>query len=205
MKFKRIATIFGSIVFALAAISTAKADPVSFSNVVALPDSGPSVNLTSNPNILTVGSNLNFSLDINGAGAQADGIQLQLSFQEQGQSVLTQNFSVPIFEGLPDYTQFFSFQVQNPTFGGTPVIMTLRLVNTLSSATLQSQTYNFTVSKPVPEPASLVFVGIGIAGLYTGLSRSKRAARNNKPLPFAKTRYNRSLGSKRPAAERVIQ
>jgi hypothetical protein len=205
MKFQRIITILGSIILALAAISTAKADPVSFSNVVHLPSGGGSVGLTSNPNILTVTPNLSFSLDINGAGAQADGIQLQLSFQEQGQSVLTQNFAVPIFDGLPDYTQIFSFQMQNPTFAGTPVTMTVSLVNTLSGAILQSQTYNFSVSKPIPEPASLVFGAIGLAGLFTGIGRSKRAARNNKPFPFAKSRFKRSLGNKRPAAEHVIQ
>src|ERR1043165_3061044 len=105
MKFKRIATIFGSIVLALAALSTAKADPLSFNNVVHVPNGGGSVALTSNPNIPTVTPSLSFSLDIHGAGAQSDGMQLQLSFHEQNQSTLTQNFAVPLFDGLTDYTQ----------------------------------------------------------------------------------------------------
>lgn len=172
MKFKRITTtIFGSIILALAVTATAKADPLSFSNVVHLPNGGGTVGLTSNPNIPTVTPNLNFSLDIHGAGAQADGIQLQLSFQEQGQSMLTQNFAVPIFDGLPDYTQLFNFPIQNPTFGGTPVTLTVSLRNTLSGAILQSQTYNFTVSQPIPEPATLSLLALGVVGL---LSRKKR-------------------------------
>src|ERR1044072_3403546 len=109
MKFKHIVTIFGSIVIALAALSTAKADPVSFDNVVHVPNGGGSVDLASNPNIPTVTPNLSFSVDIHGAGAQAEGMQLQLSFDEQNQSTLTQNFVVPLFDGLPDYTQIFSF------------------------------------------------------------------------------------------------
>lgn len=171
MKFKRIAITFASIILSLAAISTAKADPLSFSNVVNLPDGGGSVALTSSPNIPTVTPNLNFSLDIHGAGAQADAIQLQVSFQEQGQSVLTQNFAVPIFDGLSDYTQLFNFQVQNPSFGGTPVTLTVSLVNTLSGAILQSQRYNFTVSQSIPEPATLSLLALGVVGV---LSRKKR-------------------------------
>jgi hypothetical protein len=171
MKYKQIVTIFGAIVLALAALSTAKADPLSFNNVVHVPNGGGSVALTSNPNIPTVTPNLSFSLDIHGAGAQADGMQLQLSFHEQSQSTLTQNFVVPLFDGLSDYTQIFNFQVQNPTFGGTPVTLTVSLMNTLSGAIMQSQTYNFSVSQPVPEPATVSLLALGVVGI---LSRKKR-------------------------------
>jgi hypothetical protein len=167
MTSKKIALFFVSVLLSLVAFSTAKADPVSFSNVVGLPN----INLASNPNILTATPQLNFSLDIHGAGAQADAIQLQLSFHESGQSALTQNFAVPLFDGLSDYTQLFNFQAQNPTFGGTPVTLTVSLVNTLSGAILQSQTYNFTVSQPVPEPATISLLALGVVGL---LSRKKR-------------------------------
>lgn len=167
MTSKKIALFFVSVLLSLVAFSTAKADPVSFSNVVALPN----INLASNPNLLTATPQLNFSLDIHGAGAQADAMQLQLSFHESGQSALTQNFVVPLFDGLSDYTQLFNFQAQNPTFGGTPVTLTVSLVNTLNGAILQSQTYNFTVSQPVPEPATISLLALGVAGL---LSRKKR-------------------------------
>ncbi|HEY0762117.1 MAG TPA: PEP-CTERM sorting domain-containing protein [Pyrinomonadaceae bacterium] len=167
MKSNSITFLFAPIFLSLVAFSTANADPVSFNNVVALPNTS----LASNPNILMVTPNLNFSLDIHGAGAQADSIQLQLSFQEQGLSALTQNFAVPIFDGLPDYTQVFNFHVQNPTFGGTPVTLTVNLVNTLSGAILQSQTYNFSVSQPIPEPATVSLLALSVVGL---ISRKKR-------------------------------
>lgn len=167
MKINRITLSFASLLLSLVAFSSAKADPVSFSNVVALPN----LSLASSPNIPTVTPDVNFSLDIHGAGPQADAIQLQLSFQESGQSALTQNFAVPLFDGLTDYTQIFEFQVQNPTFGGTPVTLTARLVNTLSGAILQSQTYNFSVSQPVPEPATISLLALGVVGL---ISRKKR-------------------------------
>lgn len=171
MKFKHIVTIFGSIVLALATISTAKADPVSFSNVVALPNGAPAVSLTSNPNIQITSPHLSFLVDIHGAGAQAEGIQMQLSFHEQGQLTLTQNFAVPPVDGLSDYSEIFGFSVQNPTFGGTPVTLTVSLMNTLSGAIMQSQTYNFSVSQPVPEPATVSLLALGVVGL---LSRKKR-------------------------------
>lgn len=167
MKINRITLSFASLLLSLVAFSSAKADPVSFSNVVALPN----LSLASSPNIPTVTPDVNFSLDIHGAGPQADAIQLQLSFQESGQSALTQNFAVPLFDGLTDYTQIFEFQVQNPTFGGTPVTLTVRLVNILSGAILQSQTYNFSVSQPVPEPATISLLALGVVGL---ISRKKR-------------------------------
>jgi hypothetical protein len=167
MKPNRITLFFATVLLSLVAFATANADPVSFNNVVGLPNAS----LASSPNILTVTPNINFSLDIHGAGAQSDAIQLQLSFHESGQSVLTQNFAAPIFDGLSDYTQLFNFQVQNLTFGGTPVTLTVSLVNTLSGAILQSQTYNFTVSQPVPEPATVTLLALGVVGL---LSRKKR-------------------------------
>ena len=68
MKINRI-TFFASMLLSLVAFSSANADPVSFSNVLALPN----YSLASSPNIPTVTPDVNFSLDIHGAGPQADG------------------------------------------------------------------------------------------------------------------------------------
>ena len=170
MKLKRLGIIVGSLILSFAALSTAKADTVSFSNVVVL-TGGSSVNLASSPNIVLAGHKINFSLDIHGATPAAGVNSLQITFQEFGQPAVAQTFQVPLFSGLPsDYSQLFDFQASNPTFGGTPVALTLSLLNN-SGALIQTQTYNFTVSQPIPEPATACLFTMGLIGL---LSRKKR-------------------------------
>jgi PEP-CTERM motif len=171
MKLKKLGILIGSVVLSLAAISTAKADPVSFSNVVVL-TSGPSIDLAANPNIVLNNPTINFSLDIHGAPSTPNGDSLEITFQEFGQAAVVQTFQVPLFGGLPsDYSQLFNFQGINPTIAGTPVVLTVTVLNG-AGATLQSGTYNFTISQPVPEPATACLLTLGVIGL---LYRKKRS------------------------------
>jgi PEP-CTERM motif. len=217
MKFKRIATILGSIVLGLAAISTAKADPLFFSNVTVVQNGGGQVGMFANQGQTLLGPQLTFSIDVTGT-LPINGVDtLQVTFTQAGSQPIVQSFQIPVFGSVdPPFTLQVTFVVPISSFQPLAASLTIDLLNSSpdfvipsgpnAGQTTDSFTYHFNVAQPVPEPASLAIAGIGIAGLFTGIGRSARAARKNKQRsPFGKARYNRSLGSKRPAAERVIQ
>jgi PEP-CTERM motif len=214
---KRIGTIFGSIILALAAFSSAKADPLFFSNVMAVHNGGAQVGMFANPGQTLFGPQLTFSIDVTGT-LPVNGVDtLQVTFTQAGSQPIVQSFQIPVFGTVdPPFTLQVTFITPIISFQPIAATLTIDLLNSSpdfvipsgpnAGQTTNSFTHNFNVAQPVPEPTSLAIAGIGIASLFTGLGRSARAVRKNKQRsPFGKARYNRSLGSKRPPAERVIQ
>ena len=172
MSVSKFSFLFLLFTLALLVPKIAKADPVSFQNVVAL-HGASRVDLESNPNTSLIGPEINFLVDITGA-SPANGINtLKLTFRESGQPDVTGSFRVPLFDGLPaDYSQLFSFRAMNPTVQGVPVVLSVQLVDGLSGDILQSGQYEFRVTQPVPEPAALSLMTLGLLSLY-GLRKRK--------------------------------
>lgn len=178
MTFSRIKLLIGAVALGMMATANVLADPVSFSNVVALQNGGATrVDLLSNPNTTLFGSPINFLVDIVGATPASGTNTLLLSFNELGQAPVIQSFLVPLFAGLPpDYTLLFSFRAQNPSFQGVPVVLTVSLISgppTDLGGTLNSHTYTFNVANPVPEPATSTLFILGLAGAVARLRRRK--------------------------------
>jgi hypothetical protein len=154
--------------------SVVKADPVSFQNVVAIQGSSR-IDLASNPNVSLIGPEINFLVDITGA-TPANGINtLRVTFLEAGQLGVSELFRVPLFDGLPDdYSQLFKFTAKNPSIQGVPVILTVELLDGISKETLTSRQYEFRVAQPVPEPAAMSLMAIGLVSLYKRRKRRQR-------------------------------
>lgn len=177
-----LATIF----FALFLTTTAHADPLFFSNTVALQNSGTTrVDLFSNPGTVLEGPRVDFLIDITGVIPAAGSDMLRLTFTEVGGATQEQTFRIPLFDAFPPpYTQIFSFTIQNtlPQFRDA----TLR-VDILGDAAdfvipsgpgagsvVDSQTYSFRVAQPVPEPTSMILAGLGLFGLAANRRRARR-------------------------------
>jgi hypothetical protein len=54
----------------------------------------------------------------------------------------------------------------NPTVQGVPVVLSVQLVDGLSGDILESGQYEFRVTQPVPEPAALSLMTLGLLSLY---------------------------------------
>ena len=153
--------------------SIVKADPVSFQNVVAIQGSNR-INLASNPSVSLLGPEINFLLDITNA-TPANGVNtLRTTFLEQGQTGVSETFRVPLFDGISDYSQLFKYTAKNPSLSGVPVVLTVEIIDGVSQQTLQSGRYEFRVTQPVPEPATISLLSFGLAGLYTRHRRKRR-------------------------------
>jgi PEP-CTERM motif len=158
-----------AILFFCGLATTAKADPITFSNVTALQNNGTTqIDLLSNPGVTLFGSQITFLVDIAGSLAPDTSTILQISFTEAGGTAIVQTFPIPLFEGVPPpYTQLFTINFTNVTFAGTPVTLTVSIPE------FGSQTFTFVVAEPVPEPASIVLLSLGGLGLWARVRRRR--------------------------------
>ncbi len=189
MHFTKMSTLAGLIFLIFAAVSSAKADPLLFSNVVALQGSSSTrVDLFSNPGGLLIGPRISFLVDIGGVLPPSGTDVLQITFTEAGQLPVVQTFRIPLFDGLPlPYSQIFSFTFQNPSFQGTPATLRIDILGSSpdfvvpggpqAGQRVDSFTYNFKVAEPVPEPGTMAMMAIGVAGLLAK-GRRKRKDKN---------------------------
>jgi PEP-CTERM motif len=177
----KILLFLASVILVCGSTLDAKADTVSFSSVAAF-QGGSITDLAANPGATLYGSTIDFRLDIHGATPAAGFNTLQITFAETGKLPVIQTFDVPLFDGLPaDYSQLFSFQPNNPTFGGTLTTLTVTLLSGASGPVIQSQTYTFNSAQPVPEPATVSFLVLGMGGLLSRKYRRRLSFRNNTP------------------------
>lgn len=178
---KSLILALAGLALCLSSAKESRADPLLFSNVVALQDH-IRVDLFSNPGTTLFGPQISFLVDIAGTIPANSPVQsLRVTFTEAGQPPIIQTFSIPAFGVVPPpFTQLFTL-----TTVGTNTTATLT-IDILGSSPdfiipggsfigqhVDSFTYTFNVAEPVPEPTTIFLVGTGLVGLATRLRRRR--------------------------------
>ncbi len=179
---KILKIVIGIAVWVVVVAPNAFGDPLVFSNVVALQNGGSTqVNLFNNPNTTLIGPNISFLVTIDGTLPASGMDTLQITFTEAGQAPVVQTFNIPIFPGAPlPYSQIFSINFFNATTLGTSATLRLDILGNSSDFVLpngqsvDSFTFTFNGAQPVPEPVSLVLLGLGLTGFSAQRYRKKK-------------------------------
>jgi len=164
-----------------------RADPLSFSNLTALQNNGATrVDLFSNPDTILRGPRITFLVDISGTLPPAGTDTLVVTYSQVGQGPIVQSFQIPFFGTIPPpVTLVFSITPLLTSLQGAT--LTLDLVNSFPDFTIpagpdaglrvNSFSYAFNVAEPLPEPASLTLLGVGIMGLVAGHRKRRQTAK----------------------------
>ena len=114
-------SFFAALLFCLAiTATTTKADPLTFSNVLALQNGGSTmVDLFSNPGVTLVGPQFTFLIDISGILSMNQFDTLRVTYSDAGGAVISQDFAIPLFGTLsPPFTLVFTVTSPNATSQG---------------------------------------------------------------------------------------
>ena len=167
-------TLIGVAFLFLSFSVTAKADGLTFSNVLALQNNGnTSINLFSNPHSNLFGSQLSFFIDIAGTLPASGTDTLRVTFQETGQVAVTQDLPIPFFAGLQlPYTQLLSFTPVHPTGDILGSSEDFIIPDGITKGTkVDSYSYTFNAVSPVPEPVTTGFFLLGVSAI---IARTRR-------------------------------
>ncbi len=129
--------LFFTIIFAalgLAGAVAAKADPLAFSNVVALQNNNTiRVDLLSNPGVTLMGPRVSFLVDITGTLPRGVTNILSITYSEEGSVPETQTFSIPAFGTIPPpFTQLFTFTSPGANYLGVAATLTVAIFGSAS-------------------------------------------------------------------------
>jgi hypothetical protein len=180
-------TLIGCFVFAIVGflgMPCAQADPLHFSNTVALQNNGTRVNLFSNAGVTLTGPQVSFLVDITGTLVPGETHSLLITYAELGSSPVSQSFLIPAFGSIPPpFSQLFTFTSTNTSFSGTMASLTIDIQGVNpdfvipggpnAGQLVDSYTYHFNVAKPIPEPGTLVMMAMGIAGILGNVRRRR--------------------------------
>lgn len=192
MKSKYLKRLIGLAFLAMLTASTTDAEPLTFGNVVALQNAGSTrVDLFDNPGTLLYGSQISFLVDLNGDLPSSGIDTLQITFTEDGQTPVVQTFDIPVFAGITlPYSQIFSVSFLQATFQGTNATLRVDILGSFADFVIpqdpnagqrvDSYTYHIVGVEPVPEPSSLVLLGIGLSSFSVkGFRKLKQRMRKN--------------------------
>jgi len=165
----------------LLVVTEAKADPLTFSNVVLLQNNNQThVDLFSNQSSVFLGPQLNFLVDVSGSLPPGTTNTLVLTYTEMGSAPVTQSLDIPLFgSAQPPFTLLFSFTSNTASYQGVGANLTVDIIGSSpdfqipGGQKVDSYTYSFNVAQPIPEPATLLLLGAGLAGIIPG-TRKRR-------------------------------
>jgi len=129
-----------------------------------------------------LGPRISFLVDITGSLPPGVTNTILITYAEAGSAPITQTFQIPAFGTIqPPFTQLFTFDSPGADSRATNVKLTIDIIGSSPDFTIpsgpragqsiNSYTYTFKVTKPVPEPVSLILFGTGMVGMWRKLSR----------------------------------